>query len=125
MRISLLMLCLWFLGCNPYKQGERLYETHCANCHMADGSGLGELIPPLYGSYYDQVAQSDLPCILRHGVTYTKLVENEEVLLEMPANAGLNEVELSNVINYLNSSWGNDLEATSPGKVRRRLEDCQ
>ena len=37
-------------GGSTNSAGQRLYTTHCANCHMDNGQGLRQLIPPLAGA---------------------------------------------------------------------------
>jgi hypothetical protein len=42
----------------------------------------------------------------------------------MPGFRNLNEVEISNLINYINTSWGNNLPETSPEEVLNALDKC-
>ena len=91
---------------------------------MTDGSGLVWLIPPLAGVDYLHTKRSEVPCIIRYGskggLTINGVVFNEP----MPAFPKLNEVELSNLINYINSAWGNDIPEASPAEIAKYLEQC-
>ena len=58
-------------GCRPYKKGEALYKTHCANCHMPDGTGLEGNIPPLAGSDYFLANPVATACNIRYGLQDT------------------------------------------------------
>jgi mono/diheme cytochrome c family protein len=53
------------------------------------------------------------------------LVVNGTTFTEpMPGFRNLNEVEISNLINYINTSWGNNLPETSPEEVLNALDKC-
>ena len=72
----LLCLALLTMGCGnePFAQGKNLYTTHCENCHMANGTGLGGNIPPLAQSDYLQSQQQKIACIISYGQADTILV---------------------------------------------------
>jgi hypothetical protein len=91
---------------------------------MSDGSGLVWLIPPLAGSDYLEVYRSEVPCIIRFGSQGGVTVNGQLFSEPMPPFPKLNEVELSNLINYINSAWGNDHPETSPAEVIDYLERC-
>lgn len=111
------------LGCNDhiYIQGERLYEFHCQNCHMADGSGLEKVIPSIKSSLYFTEKIDSLPCLIRHG--RSEFVTQDSILLEMPVNYKLTEYEVNNLINYLRVVWY-DAEPIPINKTRILLDDC-
>ena len=46
--------------------GQKLYELHCQTCHMADGKGLGKVVPPLAGADYLLKGGPELACLLRY-----------------------------------------------------------
>jgi len=113
------------LSCgNPYTQGENLYKAYCVNCHIEDGTGLVALIPPLDGSDFLATQQDRVPCIIRYGAAGGTEVNGTVFTEPMPAFKNLNAVELSNLINYINTAWSNDLPETSPGDVTAALENC-
>jgi len=86
--------CIFILMCtiilptscdtNPYKQGKLLYENFCENCHQKNGEALLGLIPPLKNSDYLQQHQTDIPCIVRHGLKGEIVVNNMAYDHEMP-----------------------------------------
>ncbi len=109
---------------NTYVQGKRLYDIHCANCHMPDGNGLAALYPPLAGSDYLQAHQELLPCIIRHGLRDTITVKGKVYDQPMEGIKNLNEVEITNIINYINQAWGNALGETTLPQTKARLGQC-
>lgn len=120
-----MVMCV--IGCErqTYKSGERLYKTHCANCHMDNGAGLGALIPPLAGADYLADHQDELPCLIRKGLQDTIIVNGKKYAEKMPANEALSDIQITNILNYVNSSWGNQYPAFQLEALREMLKKCQ
>jgi mono/diheme cytochrome c family protein len=93
---------------NYYTQGKMLYEFHCANCHMEDGSGLEDVIPSISNSSYFNERRDEFTCLLING---TGVARTDG--LEMPSFIKLNNVELLNITNYLNAKWSTDFSEYS------------
>jgi mono/diheme cytochrome c family protein len=122
-----LLFVTWILiscGGNTYKQGERLYEAHCGNCHMEDGKGLAKLIPPLAQSNYLKDNQDLIPCILRHGQSGEVVVNGVAFNQEMPGQK-YTEIQINNIINYINTAWDNNYPPVTITQTKSRLENCQ
>jgi mono/diheme cytochrome c family protein len=109
---------------HPFAQGERLYETHCASCHMSDGKGLAALYPPLAGSDYLKKHAKQLPCIIRHGLSDTISVNGTIYEMPMEGIKGLNETEITNICNYIYQAWGNNLGTISLPGTNQALQSC-
>ena len=126
MKWKLFFLLLTVAACspNPFPQGERLYKYHCANCHMDDGNGLAGLIPPLAGSDFLKANQGEVPCIIRHGIQKEIEVNGKIFQQEMAGIPDLNLYEITNIINYIHHSWGNDLGYRTVEEVESALENC-
>ena len=118
--ITLLVSCDY----QPYKQGRNLYNFYCATCHMDDGSGLKGLYPPLAGADYLAKNQDKIACIIRYGLTDSILVNNKIYSQEMPGVKDLNDVQITNIINYVNHAWGNQLNHVKVEDLRKKLRDC-
>lgn len=112
---------LLFSKCQPdtYRQGRVLYQVHCENCHMEDGKGLFDLIPSLVNSDFITKKPLDAVCLIRKG-----LPMNLETRQQMPANTTLNDVEITNLINYLRSLSASGSEAVRVADVREALGQC-
>jgi len=122
-----LVFCLGLLlascGTNNYRQGESLYKAQCANCHMDDGTGLAKLIPPLVNSNFLKENQDLIPCIIRHGLSGDITVNGTVYHQEMPGQK-YTEFQINNIINYINSAWGNDYPSVIITQTNDRLEKC-
>ena len=125
--VAAFLFTLWAVSCeqNTFQEGERLYKIHCANCHMDDGIGLSALIPPLAGSDYLNTHREQLPCVLRHGLSDTILVNGKLDAEKMPGVPTLSDINLSNILNFINTSWGNRNEVYRLEEVRAALEKCE
>lgn len=109
---------------NTYSQGKRLYTAHCANCHMEDGTGLAKLIPPLVKSDYLKVNQDLVPCIIRYGQS-GEISVNGIVFDQVMPGAKYTEIQINNMINYINTAWGNDIATVTISKTKERLLNCE
>jgi mono/diheme cytochrome c family protein len=124
--VFLVWIVLAFQACNdsPYQQGEILYKNYCANCHIEDGAGLKGIIPPLAGSDYLAANQRLLPCLIRNGYKGDMVVNGHTYQTEMQGIKDLSEFEITNIINYINTAWGNDIEPVKHLDVRAALQTC-
>lgn len=124
---AVLFLLAWALeACqeHTFREGERLFKANCANCHMDDGVGLSALIPPLAGSEYLQTHRDRLPCILRKGLTDTIYVKGKMYAEQMPGVPSLSAIQVTNLLNYINNSWGNRNGVFRLDEVQQALEKC-
>lgn len=108
----------------PYVHGEILYNNFCSSCHMEDGKGLAGLIPPLLDEAYLKMHRSKIPCIIRNGMEGEIMVNGQPYNQPMPGQRKLSDTDITNIINFVNTSWGNQLEPISLGEVREILETC-
>lgn len=116
------IIFLYTTGCQPetYSQGEVLYKYHCENCHMVDGSGLGKLIPHLDSSKLTLSDPAKLVCLIHNG-----LPVNKQTGQQMPANRKLNEVEMTNLVNFLGSKYASNPQTVIVPDVKKMLAGCQ
>ena len=108
---------------NPYQQGERLYEIHCANCHMSEGEGLAALYPPLTSTSFERFAPR-FACIVRYGLSDTISVNGQQFSFPMPGNDKLNPVEIANIYNYIVYQWHPTLKPITSDKMQNDLLSC-
>lgn len=122
--LFLIFTTLLFLTCQDgrFKQGQGLYEFYCASCHMADGSGLAQLYPPLNGSDWLNENTAKLPHIMRYGIEDTLYVNGQEYTIPMSGLPELSAVEISNITNYILSAWDNELGKMSFKEVQNSLQ---
>ncbi len=86
---------------------------------MEDGSGLGKLIPPLDSSRLTLSDPEKLICLIRNG-----LPVNLHTGQQMPPNNKLNEVELTNLINFLGAKYAFNPQTVQVPEVKKMLSGC-
>ena len=80
-------------------RGEKVYGTHCAACHQANGAGIPPAFPSLVGS----------PVIKGPVAGHIDIVLNGKPGTAMAAYAAqLGNADLAAVITYERNAWGND-----------------
>lgn len=122
-----LALVLVLCNCNSkkYEHGEILYTNFCSSCHMDDGTGLVGNIPPLAGTDYLAKHQDRLACIIRYGIDEEIVVNGKTYSQVMEGIDQLSDAEITNVINYINTAWGNQLPFVPITEVQKGLKNCK
>lgn len=124
---TLLLLTGLLANCGETErlQGHALYDQHCANCHMEEGGGLRQLIPPLAGADYlrDNPRQSVRG--IRYGMQGALVVNGITYDQPMPGNKELTAIQIANIMNYVNNAWGNDYGTVTVGEVRDWLAETE
>lgn len=110
---------------NPYAQGQALYINNCQSCHQDDGKAFKKLIPPLANSDFLQKEKDRLACMIKYGMTEEIVVNGVDYKGFMGAADHLSDVEITNIINYINNSWGNKNGYTSLESVQTNLKNCE
>lgn len=126
--VLLLLLGLFLLGkilksISP-NAGQQSYELHCAGCHGKDGKGLGLIVPPLANADWVEKNQDQLACIIRYGMIGEVEVNGQKYNQEMLGLDYLSEIQITNIINYINSSWGNNYSFKKVSEIEARLKEC-
>jgi mono/diheme cytochrome c family protein len=96
------------------KVGQAAYEKSCADCHVADGTGIPGLYPPLAGNP-NMNAKDPVSVIhiLLAGSTKPLMGEG------MPNYANLSDADLAAMSTYIRNSWGNNAPAVSESEVKK------
>lgn len=102
------------------REGALLYANICAGCHLADGSGVPGVFPPLAGDpmVLDPDPSDHIRVVLTGaqgntigGVTYNAA---------MPGfGTQLSDEEITLLVNHERSNWGNDAPLVTPEDVAR------
>ncbi len=115
-----LLLVLLLFGCshlyaqsslkNSMVLGEKIYVRKCAACHGKSGLGKEKRIPPLANSdYLANNQESSLRGIL-FGLKGEITVNGVNYNRKMKA-VKLSDLEVANVMNFIQNSWGNKNDA--------------
>lgn len=124
--LSALALAVFsFCQTKLWRDGEWIYQKNCASCHGDQGQGLGELIPPLAGADFLAKNRHRLPCIVRQGLQDSILVNGKKYEQPMAGVAHLSDIEITNLLNYVNHAWGNDNGVYQLEEVRALLKQCE
>ena len=92
---------------------------------MDDGTGLVGNIPPLAGTDYLAKHQDRLACIIRYGIDEEIVVNGKTYTQVMEGIDQLSDAEITNVINYINTAWGNELPFVPITEVQEGLKNCK
>ena len=101
-------------------QGKKLYETHCVDCHGADGKGLPPAYPPLAGNRaltMDSAANA-IRIVLNGGFA-PGTAGNPRPYGMPPYSHAMDDDEVAAVVTYLRASWGNRAPQVSATEVNR------
>ena len=87
--------------------GKKIFKEKCLVCHQADGKGVEGTFPPLAGSDY-LLADKDRAILQTIQGSKTPITVNG---IEYPGNImtvfELSDKEITEVVNYVLNSWGN------------------
>lgn len=105
------------------RNGKAVFIQYCATCHMADGSGVRDLQPPLTDPKWISNTEQFVR-ILEEGISGKIDVNGQLFNNLMPTHKHLSNQEMANVISYVRSSFGNSFEPVSAkevSKIRKRF----
>jgi mono/diheme cytochrome c family protein len=107
-----------------YIQGEKLYNTHCSNCHQFNGKGLGRVYPPIDSSDYMTENVEEVICLIKHGKDGELLVNGKLYNQRMPGVETLTPLEIAEISTYIYNTWSNDHGLIDVKQVELVLQDC-
>jgi mono/diheme cytochrome c family protein len=104
----------------PASAGALTYLNKCAGCHRSDGAGYGKAFPALAGNAVLQSsdATSAINIILSGGAvpsTHTA----PSALTMAPYAKELNDEQVAEVVNFIQTSWGNQGGTTTAKQVAK------
>jgi nitrite reductase (NO-forming) len=98
--------------------GPQLFATVCATCHQAGGQGLPNVFPPLAGSDFLMADKARSIRVLLGGLKGEVVVNGARYVGEMP-KLPLDDEQISAVLSYVRSNFGNRGEPVTPAEVKR------
>lgn len=90
----------------PNLDGSRVYQEHCAVCHMADGRGVPNMQPPIVGSPYVVGDEQKLANVIRGGSAVLAADRPNPVANDMPPFGYLSNEEVDALVDYVRSAFG-------------------
>lgn len=91
------------------ERGKEVYDTMCVACHMADGTGMPGVFPPLAQADYLENTEASIRAV-KYGLQ-GEITVNGETYNNIMTPLGLNDQEVADVMNYVLNSWGNEAES--------------
>ena len=85
--------------------GQEIYNDFCAQCHLEDGKGVKGIYPPLDKSDFLMDINRTI-----HSIKYGlkgPIIVNGDKYNSIMVSQGLDDEEISDVVNYILNSWGN------------------
>lgn len=102
---------------SPNHPGKKVYNSVCLACHMADGSGVPGMHPPLIESDFVNGDKEELIKITLLGLSGEIEVNGETYNSIMPPHSHLSNKEIADVLTYIRGSFGNDSDEITPQEV--------
>ncbi|MBM4288969.1 MAG: cytochrome c [Deltaproteobacteria bacterium] len=113
------LICIFFPGTvqaqeisGGLRQGQAVYEAHCASCHRITGAGLPNVFPSLQDNAF--VAGDPVPLI-------RLILEGRKARVGyMPAwKNNLTDEQIAAVLTFIRQTWGNQAAEITPEQVAR------
>lgn len=97
--------------------GKEVYNAVCMACHMADGSGVPGMHPPITDSEFVNGDKERLIGIVLNGMSGKIEVKGKTYNSIMPAQAHLTNRQIANVLSYVRSNFENNSGPITPEEV--------
>ncbi|NNK40025.1 MAG: cytochrome c [Winogradskyella sp.] len=94
---------------NSQNEGQLIYEDFCVTCHLPNGEGVPKAFPPLANSDFLRNNQEASIRGIKYGMS-GKIVVNGITYNTAMAPMGLTDKEVADVMNYINTAWGNTID---------------
>jgi mono/diheme cytochrome c family protein len=102
---------------DPKVIGKSLFSANCITCHQANGQGVPGQYPPLAGS--------DIAIVLK-GLQGPAIVKGERFNNAMqPWEGQYTDAQLSAILTYIRSDWGNSAPPIPPEAVKQMREELK
>jgi mono/diheme cytochrome c family protein len=113
----------------PGSTGAQIYLNKCAGCHRSDGVGYGTAFPSLAGNAVLQTADATSAInIILSGGAVPSTRSAPSALTMAPYAKELNDEQVAQVVNFIQTSWGNQggtTTAKAVAKVRKTAQPVQ
>ncbi len=98
--------------------GKSIYDKYCLTCHKSDGSGVANVHPPLGPGSWVEREPKVLVSIMMKGLNGKIEVNGKVYNSFMPSHANLSDQEVADVLSYIRTSFGNQLEPITAEMVK-------
>lgn len=98
--------------------GKAVYLKYCLACHMADGSGVMNMNPPLIKTKWVIGNKDFLVHQILKGSHGTVEIDGDTFHNTMPAQPFLTDEQIADVLTYVRNSFGNKASRVTPSEVK-------
>ena len=98
--------------------GRKVYQKNCLTCHQADGGGVPKMNPPLTDASFVAGDKKKLVQWVLLGSTEKVPIDGKYYSNNMPAQAGLKDQEIAEVLTYIRNSFDNKASAITLSDVK-------
>jgi len=106
-------------------EGEKLYMTHCSNCHQSDGMGLRKVYPPLASSDFMEQNLERVICGMKYGMKGDITVNDVMYNQPMPGVMSLTELELAEIATYIYNTGDHQRGLIDVKQVATIMHSCE
>jgi mono/diheme cytochrome c family protein len=99
--------------------GKRVYDQYCKACHMADGSGLRGMHPPLINNKTVNGKTDKLIEVTMKGMSGKVVIDGVEYNGIMPPHSHLTDKQIADVLTYIRQSFSNNSGAVTQADVAK------
>ncbi|WP_372948357.1 c-type cytochrome [Mariniphaga sp.] len=99
--------------------GKKVYDSVCLACHMADGSGVPGMHPPLIQTDWVNGDKERLIELTLNGMSGKIEVNGETYNSIMPPHSHLNDKQIADVLTYIRQSFGNNASEVTVEEVQK------
>jgi mono/diheme cytochrome c family protein len=104
--------------------GKAFYDNQCSECHGNNGEGIKSLVPPLNKADFAAHNIDSIPCWLKFGLNHP-IVVNDTAYDQPMYPSKMDEVQIANVINFMNQEFFHVDKEVNPAWVRERWKGCK
>jgi mono/diheme cytochrome c family protein len=103
----------------PAERGKRIFSANCQTCHQANGLGVPGQYPPLAGSEFTNGGSKRMAMIVMKGLHGPVTVKGQQfgTAVMQPWDKTLTDKQISEVMTYERSAWGNKASAVVPEQI--------
>jgi mono/diheme cytochrome c family protein len=99
-------------------RGEVVYQKFCMTCHMADGSGVPNMNPPLIKTKWTLGSKNVLIHQVLKGSNGKVEIDGETFRNTMPPLATLTDQQIADVLTYVRNNFGNKASMVTVAEVK-------
>jgi mono/diheme cytochrome c family protein len=99
--------------------GERVYNQYCKACHMADGTGIRGMHPPLVNNKTVNGKTDKLIQVTMKGMSGKVVIDGVEYNGIMPPHTHLTNQQIADVITYIRQNFSNNAGPVTAEEVAK------